>query len=39
MSLNEIVALVEAQIAEMELEDAQDFIMDLQEKISELLPN
>jgi hypothetical protein len=39
MSLNEIVALVEAQIADMELEDAQDFIMDLQEKISELLPN
>jgi hypothetical protein len=39
MSLNEIVALVEAQIAGMELEDAQDFIMDLQEKISELLPN
>jgi len=39
MSLNEIVALVEAQIANMELEDAQDFIMDLQEKISELLPN
>jgi hypothetical protein len=39
MSLNDIVALVEAQIANMELEDAQDFIMDLQEKISELLPN
>jgi hypothetical protein len=39
MSLNEIVSLVEAQIADMELEDAQDFIMDLQEKISELLPN
>jgi hypothetical protein len=39
MNLNEIVALVEAQIADMELEDAQDFIMDLQEKISELLPN
>jgi hypothetical protein len=39
MNLNEIVALVEAQIDEMELEDAQDFIMDLQEKISELLPN
>ena len=39
MSLNEIVALVETQIADMELEDAQDFIMDLQEKISELLPN
>jgi hypothetical protein len=39
MSLNDIVALVEAQIADMELEDAQDFIMDLQEKISELLPN
>ena len=39
MNLNEIVALVEAQIANMELEDAQDFIMDLQEKISELLPN
>jgi hypothetical protein len=39
MSLNDIVALVEAQITDMELEDAQDFIMDLQEKISELLPN
>jgi hypothetical protein len=39
MNLNDIVALVEAQIANMELEDAQDFIMDLQEKISELLPN
>jgi hypothetical protein len=39
MNLNDIVALVEAQIADMELEDAQDFIMDLQEKISELLPN
>ena len=39
MSLNDIVALVEAQIANMVLEDAQDFIMDLQEKISELLPN
>ena len=39
MNLNDIVALVEAQIAEMNVEDAQDFIMDLQEKISELLPN
>lgn len=39
MNLNDIVALVEAQISNMELEDAQDFIMDLQEKISELLPN
>ena len=39
MNLNDIVALVEAQIANMELEDAQDFIMDLQEKLSELLPN
>ena len=39
MNLNDIVALVEAQIADMELEDAQDFSMDLQEKISELLPN
>ena len=39
MNLNDIVALVEAQIADMELEDAQDFIMDLQEEISELLPN
>jgi len=38
-SQNEIVALVEAQIAKMDEEDAQDFIMDLQEKISELLPN
>ena len=38
MNLNDIVALVEAQIADMELEDAQDFIMDLQEKISEMLP-
>ena len=39
MNLNDIVALVEAQIAEMNEEDAQDFIMDLQDKISELLPN
>ena len=38
MSLNEIVELIESQINEMPLEDAQDFIMDLQEKISELLP-
>ncbi len=39
MNLNDIVALVEAQIAEMIEEDGQVFIMDLQEKISELLPN
>jgi hypothetical protein len=38
MSLNEIVELIESQISEMPLEDAQEFISDLQEKISELLP-
>lgn len=36
--MHEILALIESTIEQLSEDDAQDFVMDLQEKISELLP-
>ena len=38
ISMHEILALIENTIEQLSEDDAQDFVMDLQEKISELLP-
>ena len=37
--MHEILALVENTIAQLSEDDAIEFVMDLQEKISEMLPN
>lgn len=36
--MHEILALIENTIEQLSEDDAQDFVMNLQEKISELLP-
>ena len=36
--MHEILALIEQTIAQLSEDDAQVFVMDLQEKISEMLP-
>jgi len=37
--LNEILTLIEDTIAQLSEEDAEHFVMDIQENISEMLPN
>ena len=37
--MHEILALIEHTITQVSEDDAQDFVMDLQEQISEMLPS